>query len=168
MEKDHSLRKLLDKYLKVGNRIEKYVKKKYGLRFSKKKFVADLGECYFKINCDKYFSELNQQTTATAAYDYLGTLKKRKLFQKEYSKDKLRIEVKTRHAQKSDPYLLGVKRDKFDLLVFVFLNEDYSCNYIGILDKKDLKGKIKGKQNRLIFRKSLKTIWQTKRFKKLS
>lgn len=57
---DTKIKRLLRDYDKAGNDIKKYITEKKELRFSRKKFVADLGEYYFFVNCKHIFSELKQ------------------------------------------------------------------------------------------------------------
>lgn len=162
---DPKIKRLLRDYDSAGKDIKKYVTEKKKLRFSRKKFVADLGEYYFFVNCKNIFIDLTQEKKSNAAYDFSAKPNPKVAYQNFPNKNIIRIEVKTRHAQIDDPYLLGVKKNKFELLVFVHLNEDYSCNYIGIM-KKD-KMKVKENQNKLVFNKSVPIVWETAPFQKI-
>jgi|GEM_PF-2352484 hypothetical protein len=160
---DKSLDELLQEYLSKGKEIAEYVKNKGAKRFSTKKFVADLGEYYFYENCKDIFETLDQNKKATADYDFSGSLKQGKILNTD-----VRIEVKTRHAQDGNPYLLGVKPKKFDILAFIFLDENLSCRYIGIVNKKEIKNKITGKNKDIIvYDKNIQTLWETGAFKKI-
>lgn len=166
IKNDFILQELLNDYLAVGKKIREYILEKGQKRFSTKKFVADIGEYYFRVNCEHLFNKLNQSEKATADYDYEATPKLEGLFS-NYQVP-IKIEVKTRHAQPDDPYLLGIKKEKFDLLVFVHLNEDFSCRYIGIMDKEQIKDKVEGDQKRLVFNKAIIKLWETGTFRKIS
>ncbi|HOJ07234.1 MAG: hypothetical protein D8M52_10685 [Chlorobi bacterium] len=165
MKTDKKLQELLNKYNDKGEEIREYILAKDQKRFSRKKIVADLGEYYFYLNCKSIFRGLEQEEKATADFDFKAKINPKISYQNFPNKNIIRIEVKTRHAQVNDPYLLGVKKNKFDLLVFVHLNEDYSCRYIGIM-KKD-KMIVKGNQNRLVFNKSVPIVWETAPFQKI-
>lgn len=156
---------MLDNYAEAGHRIKNHLIEHGAIRFSTKKLVADLGEYYFSLNCMYLFNGLVQMNKATAEYDFRANKSQLK-FEKN-STNPIRIEVKTRHAQDNNPYLSGVKVEKFDLLVFVHLNEDYSCRYIGVMDKNEIKGQIDKKRNRLVFRKELIKLWETAPFEKI-
>jgi len=163
------LQKLLNSYLERGEEIKKYIEAKGLNRFSYKKFVADLGEYYFYTYCNHLFipGSLKQSEKATAPYDFEGIFIRNQIFKKFWDKPCL-IEVKTRQAQVNDPYLLGIKPEKFQVLAFVFLNENYSCNYISLIDRDGLQGKITGKQNRLIFKDdNIKKIISSGKFEKI-
>lgn len=163
------LQKLLNSYLERGEEIKKYTEAKGLKRFSYKKFVADLGEYYFYTYCNHLFipGSLKQSEKATAPYDFEGIFIRNQIFKKFWDKPCL-IEVKTRHAQVNDPYLLGIKLEKFQVLAFVFLNENYSCNYISLIDRDGLQGKITGKQNRLIFKDdNIEKIISSGKFEKI-
>lgn len=162
IREEKELQKILDQYLTSANYVKEYILSKGQKRFSHKKMVADLGEYYFNVNCSHLFKELYQATTATAEADYRGIFKEMNLNKK--FPNEVRIEVKTRYAQKNDPYLLGIKVEKFDILVFIHLNENYSCRYIGILDKNELDVI---KNNRLIYKDNLQTLWETSNFVKI-
>jgi len=163
MKTDNKLQNLLKEYNDKGEEIRRYILSKDQKRFSRKKIVADLGEYYFYLNCKDIFIGLEQEEKATADYDFSAKPNPQVPYQSFPDKDIIRIEVKTRHAQVNDPYLQGVKKNKFDLLVFVHLNEDYSCRYIGIM-KKD---KMIVKKNRLVFNKSAPIVWETAPFEKI-
>jgi len=162
---DEKLDKLLKAYLSAGKKIEEYVKSNKAERFSTKKFVADLGEFYFEINCRHMFENLVQEKPANAAYDFKGVQKQEKEF--KHIKRDLKIEVKTRHGTPGNPKLQEIKLDKFDILAFVHLNEDLTCRYICMMKRKDIEKKINKNANSLKYCEEIKTIWQTGTFEKI-
>lgn len=58
----------------------------------------------------------------------------------------MRIEVKTRYAQNGNNHLFGIKKEKFDLLAFVMLDQFYRCEFIGIINVNKI---IPDRQNRI-------------------
>ncbi len=168
MEDGKILEKYLQEYLCAAESIKQLIKSK-GFRFSYKKFVADLGEYYFFQVCQSLFKtdSLKQSIRATASYDYEGIFHDKELY-KIFGDESMRIEVKTRYAQVYNPNLLGIKCDKFDVLAFVYLREDYSWQYISLLRVEDIRPIVEAtKKNRLVYKKDLPIIWQTGEFVRL-
>lgn len=159
---DDRLSKLLSIKLAAIYNVKSYIERK-NFRFSHKKFVADLGEYYFHLNCNYLFEFLKQEKSAVAEYDFLGIFAKSDELL-EHSKKTVRIEIKTRYAQEGNPYLGGLHIEKFDILAFVFLDENYSCRYIGLHDINEIKNNIDKNRNRLVYKASLSKIISTGEF----
>ena len=100
---DSKIKRLLIDYDNAGNDIKKYITEKKKLRFSRKKFVADLGEYYFYLNCKDIFMDLTQEKKSNASYDFSAKPNPKVSYQNFPNKKIIRIEVKTRHAQIDDP-----------------------------------------------------------------
>lgn len=168
MEFDENLKLLLMQKRKIDLKIEKLFSEKLGIssRFSSKKFVGDLGEYYFS-KAANFLSELTQSTTSNFDCDFVGKLIPE--FQKKFdlSSEDVRIEVKTRHSQIGNNHLFGIIAEKFDLLAFVALSDDFSCRHIGIIKSTDIKI---DKQNRIkysdYYRKGF-VIWKTNDWEEL-
>lgn len=122
--------------LEIGRMIEREFEGR--IRFSPKKFVGDLGELYFYLNAP-LFSELVQSSASNDECDFRGILKGEYLEAFGLDSAEVRIEVKTRHAQRGDNHLFGLHPVKFDLLAFVLLGDDFDCRHIGIIRSSDLK-----------------------------
>jgi hypothetical protein len=118
-----------------------------GVRFSEKKFVGDLGEFYFFQNRPP-FLELTQSVTSNDEFDFRGKLSAEGADVLKVPEGHVRIEVKTRHAQRGNNHLFGLHPEKFDLLAFVALADDFSCRYIGLLRSADITA---DHQNRIRF-----------------
>ena len=146
--KDSRLLSLLNEKKKLDLKIRKLIINDTNnkIRFSEKKFVGDLGEYYFFKHANTAFSSCSQKIQSNAAFDFYGTLKEKYKRTLTIKKDNLRIEVKTRYAQNGNNHLFGIKKDKFDLLAFVKLDDSYRCEYIGIVKVSKLKP---DKQNRI-------------------
>lgn len=130
------------------------------IRFSEKKFVGDLGEYYF-YKFAPPFLEIEQSTTSNKDCDFRGKLSEggRQLFGLE--NERVRIEVKTRHAQVGNNHLFAIDNTKFDLLAFVALADDFSCRYIGMISGRDI---VVDRQNRIKYSDYYKrglVRWQT-------
>ncbi|MBK7971009.1 MAG: hypothetical protein IPK08_19955 [Bacteroidetes bacterium] len=129
--------------------METLLKERAFPHFSSKKFIGDLGEYYAKINLVHLFEPdtLKVMDVSNASCDMQGILKDEVAQDWEVPKE-VGIEVKTRYHQLGSPHLKGLHPEKFDLLVFVSLNHDYSCHYVGVLKKEDI---IPDKQMRISF-----------------
>jgi hypothetical protein len=151
IESEHSIRQIIEAE---------------GLRFSRKKFVSDLGEYYFYINMKGLFKQLRQSRMSTAPFDFLGILKNKYAIRFGFKVNgKLNIEVKTRYEQKGANHLAGLKPDKFDILVFVSLDANYRCHFIGLIKKERLKV---DRHNRIVFRKyASQVFWPSNKYVEL-
>lgn len=168
MEFEEHLNMLLLKKRNIELEIEKLFIDKLGIssRFNSKKFVGDLGEYYFS-RAANFLSQLTQSITSNFDCDFVGKLFPE--FQKNFdiNVEDVRIEVKTRHAQVGNNHLFGITPEKFDLLAFVALSDDFSCRHIGIIKSKVIKI---DKQKRIkysdYYRKGL-VVWKTNDWKEL-
>jgi len=158
----------LDGFLKSKLKAEQGVEeiiKKQNFRFSRKKFVGDLGEYYFMENVKFLFKKIEQSKTSNKGYDFTGIFKDKYAKQYGFKIDKeLQIEVKTRYEQKGDNHIFSLKKEKFVILAFVKLSIDYKCTYIGLLKSKFINT---DGQNRIVFGKSYqeKVFWQSNEYK---
>jgi hypothetical protein len=160
MKIDEELKLLLENRRKLDLAIANYFEQKYPnkIRFSPKKFVGDLGEFYF-FKLASCFADLKQSETSNSYCDFEGVLKPEYEAKFNLNKEKIKIEVKTRHAQKGDNHLFGVCPEKFDLLAFVALTDDFQCRHIGIIKSSCIET---DKQNRITYSKYIeKVIWKT-------
>ena len=130
---------LLAKKVEIEKQLETLLKERAFPHFSSKKFIGDLGEYYAKINLVHLFEPdtLRVMDVPNAPCDMKGTLREEVAREWGIKKD-VGIEVKTRYHQLGSPHLKGLHPEKFDLLVFVSLNHDYSCHYVGVLKKEDI------------------------------
>ena len=140
MEFDNELELLLRQKRSIELEIEKLFTGNYNeiIRFSSKKFVADLGEYYF-YKAATFLSDLKQSRTSNFDCDFVGKLlpEFREVF--GLNIEEVRVEVKTRHAQIGNNHLKGINLQKFDLLAFVALSDDLRCRHIGIIKSIDIK-----------------------------
>ncbi|GAB2569506.1 hypothetical protein [Spirosoma areae] len=92
-----SLEDLLIQKVKLEKEIAKLVSDKNPIRFSYKKFVADLGEYYFYRECNHLFvpSSLLQSTKSNAPADFVGQLIE-SIARQIRVDENVRIEIKTR------------------------------------------------------------------------
>jgi hypothetical protein len=162
MKIEEELKLLLEKKRKTDLEIADYFKREYAdkIRFSSKKFVGDLGEFYF-YKLASCFADLKQSGTSNSSCDFEGVLKPEYEAEFDLNKEKVKIEVKTRHAQKGDNHLFGVYPAKFDLLAFVALADDFQCRHIGIIKSSDIQT---DKQNRIKYLKYYNegsVLWKT-------
>src|SRR5690606_36918508 len=131
-----------------------------------KKFVGDLGEYYFSQNMPPFLA-VSQSTTSNDDFDFMGNLSAAGAEILSVPAGNVRIEVKTRHAQKGDNHLFGLHPEKFDLLAFVALADDFSCRYIGLIRSADI---TVDRQRRIRFsdyhRKKL-VRWETNEWREL-
>lgn len=136
---DNSIVDLLNQKVELEQKIEKHLKKNGFPHFSSKKFVGDLGEYYAILNLSHLFEEntLIASKTSNAEYDIKGTLKIEVAKEWNLTQD-VRLEVKTRYCQKGSPHLFGLSTQKFDILIYVSLNKDYSCHFIGLVRSSDI------------------------------
>ncbi|OQA12480.1 MAG: hypothetical protein BWY67_00278 [Bacteroidetes bacterium ADurb.Bin397] len=136
---DLEISTLLAKKVEIEKELETLLKERAFPHFSSKKFIGDLGEYYAKINLDHLFepNTLRVMDVPNAPCDMQGLLKD-EIAQEWGVPKEVSIEVKTRYHQLGSPHLKGLHPDKFDLLVFVSLNNDYSCHYVGILKNEDV------------------------------
>ena len=134
------LETLLSEKVKIEKRIAQLVSQESPVRFSYKKFVANLGEYYFFKNCKYLFEKgsLIQSKTSNASVDFSGHLLDEFVLQFQTDKN-VRIEVKTRYHQTGNPHIRGLDTSKFDLLAFVAIDEIYSFDYVGLLKASDIK-----------------------------
>ncbi|MBK7390504.1 MAG: hypothetical protein IPI23_15955 [Bacteroidetes bacterium] len=146
---DLEISTLLAKKVEIEKQLETLLKERAFPHFSSKKFIGDLGEYYAKINLVHLFEPdtLKVMDVSNASCDMQGILKDEVAQDWEVPKE-VGIEVKTRYHQLGSPHLKGLHPEKFDLLVFVSLNHDYSCHYVGVLKKEDI---IPDKQMRISF-----------------
>jgi hypothetical protein len=160
MKIDKDLKLLLEIRRKLDLAIENYFVQKYPnkIRFSPKKFVGDLGEFYF-YELASCFESLTQSKTSNDKCDFEGVLANEYRAKFNLNNEQIGIEVKTRHAQSGNNHLFGVYPEKFDLLAFVALNEDFQCRYIGIIKSSDI---TIDNQNRIKFSDYLEKVkWET-------
>ena len=108
-----------------------------GVRFNEKKFVGDLDEYYFSQNTPACL-KLTQSITSNDDFDFKGELTDEGSAIFGLPSGDVRIEVKTRHAQKGNNHLFGLNPEKFDLLAFVALADDFSCRHIGMIRSIDI------------------------------
>lgn len=162
MDFDDKLISLLIQKRNVDLEIEKLFEENYKgtIRFSSKKFVADLGEYYF-YRAAGFLTDLRQSSTSNSACDFVGKLSKefQELF--DINVEDVRIEIKTRHAQIGNNHLFGLKPEKFDLLAFVSLFDDFSCRHIGVIKSHDI---TVDNQNRIKYSEYYKNglvVWKT-------
>jgi hypothetical protein len=94
-----------------------------GIRFSEKKFVGDLGEYYFSQNPPRFLT-ITQSLMSNNDYDFDGKLTEEGVAIFGLPSESVRIEVKTRHAQKGNNHLFQIHPEKFDLLAFVALADE--------------------------------------------
>lgn len=155
---DSSIIDLLKQKIEIEKRLEIHFRDNGFRHFSAKKFVGDLGEYYSLINLKHLFEKetLKISETSNSECDIRGNLKNEVANEWKIDQD-VRIEVKTRFHQKGKPHLFGVHKEKFDLLVFVSLNDNYSLHYIGVIKKNDLPEV--DRQNRIVFHENLKIIY---------
>ena len=145
---DESLQELLNKKIEAEDEIERIVRNNK-FRFSKKKFVADLGEYYFYINVREIFKTLEQSEESNADFDFKGILKNDLAAEFGFPSDtEIKVEIKTRYHQKGKNQIFGLKPSKFDILAFVSLDKNYRCHYVGLIKSTDLRP---DKQNRIVF-----------------
>jgi hypothetical protein len=139
MEFEMTLNTLLEQKRKVDLEIAKLITESSEgkIRFSAKKFIGDLGEFYF-LKSATLFSDLEQSRTSNSDCDFVGILNEDGQRTLEIGPEKVRIEVKTRHAQSGDNHIFGVNKAKFDLLAFVALADDLTCRHIGIIRSIDI------------------------------
>ena len=162
MDFNDRLRLLLLKKRQIDLEIEQVITENYNgkVRFSSKKFVGDLGELYF-YNSVPLFSELAQSSTSNNDYDFIGKLYPKFSGLFGLNSVNVRIEIKTRHAQEGNNHLFGINTQKFDLLAFVALTNDFQCRHIGIINSSDI---TVDRQNRIrysdYYRKGL-VKWKT-------
>jgi hypothetical protein len=168
MEFEERLNSLLTRKRQIDLEIENLFVSNSGIssRFSSKKFVGDLGEYYFSKAAD-FLSELTQSTTSNFDCDFVGKLLPE--FQEEFNLDveDVRIEVKTRHAQIGNNHLFGIMPEKFDLLAFVALSDDFICRHIGMIKSTDIKV---DNQNRIRYSNYYNeglVLWKTNEWKEL-
>lgn len=139
MQIEAKLAELLKQRRRIDLKIAKVIAESNpgSIRFSEKKFVGDLGEYYF-YKFAPSFLEIEQSVTSNKDCDFRGRLfeEGRQLF--GLNDEKVRIEVKTRHAQVGNNHLFVINNTKFDLLAFVALADDFSCRYIGIICGRDI------------------------------
>lgn len=93
---------------------------------------------------------------SNSTWDIKGKLKSKVAMEWDICQD-IEIEVKTRFHQKGNPHLFGIRKDNFDLLVFVSLNDNYSLHFIGVLRKTDLPEV--DNQKRIVFNENLKLMY---------
>lgn len=115
------------------------------VRFSEKKFVGDLGEYYF-YKFSPAFLTIEQSLTSNRNCDFTGMLTEEGRQLLGLDVNKVRIEVKTRHAQVGNNHIFAVNNSKFDLLAFVALADDFSCRHIGLIRGEDI---VVDRQNRI-------------------
>lgn len=162
MKIEEELKLLLEKKRKTDLEIADYFEQKYPnkIRFSSKKFVGDLGEFYF-YKLAICFEGLRQMGTSNSTCDFEGILAPEFRDKFNLNTEQIRIEVKTRHAQSGNNHLFGVHPEKFDLLAFVALADDFRCRHIGIIKSSDIKI---DKQNRITYSNYYKNglvLWET-------
>ncbi len=152
---DTDLTQLLSQKRGIDKKLEETLKAKGFHHFSSKKFIGDYGEYLAKLNLKHLFvnEEILISNNSNDECDMSGTLKPEVAKEWNIVNPEVRIEVKTRYHQKGMPHLFGIKPHKFDLLVFVSLNEDYSCHFVGVLKSIDLKV---DKQSRVVFSNNYK------------
>ena len=155
---DDSIIDLLSLKVEIEKKIKERLIKKGFEHFSSKKFVGDLGEYYAQINLKHLFEEgtLKISEKSNSSYDMKGKLKSDVAKEWDIYKD-VKIEVKTRFHQKGKPHMFGIKKDNFDLLVYVSLNEDYTVHFIGVSRKEDLPEV--DLQKRIVFSDNLKLVY---------
>ena len=154
---------LLSEKVKLEKQIAQLVSQESPVRFSYKKFVADLGEYYFFINCKHIFEgdSLIQSKTSNAPADFSGQISESLAQQFDIDKN-VRIEVKTRYHQTGNPHIFGLDTSKFGLLAFVAIDENYHFDYIGLVKATDI---TPDSQKRIKFIDySAKVIWSNKSF----
>ncbi len=162
MKIDEELKLLLEKKRKTDLAIANYFEQKYPnkIRFSSKNFVGDLGEFYF-YKLASCFADLTQSKTSNSNCDFFGVLAPEYQTKFDLNKEQIKIEVKTRHAQSGNNHLFGVHPEKFDLLAFVALADDFQCRHIGIIKSSDIKI---DKQSRITYSDYYKkglVLWKT-------
>jgi hypothetical protein len=155
---DDTIIELLNQKVDIEKKIEKQLQEKGFKHFSSKKFVGDLGEYYALINLKHLFEEgtFEISTTSNSPCDIKGKLKSEVAKKWDINQD-VRIEVKTRYYQKGNSHIFGIKKENFDLLVYVSLNEDYTVHFIGVLINNDLL-KVDA-QKRIVFSEDLKLVY---------
>ncbi len=136
---DESIIHLLLAKMNIEKAIEDILTAKGFPHFSSKKFVGNLGEYYAKLNLVNLFQQntLEISKKSNDDCDLKGKLIPEIADQWAVPID-VNIEVKTRYNQKGNPHLRNIHKDKFHLLVYVALNKDYSCNFVGVLRKEDI------------------------------
>lgn len=136
---DDSIASLLHEKVRLEKQLENILSSKGFPHFSSKKFVGNLGEYYAKLNLEHLFipNTLIISEKSNEEFDLKGTLQPEVAIKWGISQE-VKIEVKTRYHQLGSPHLFGLKKGKFDLLVFVSLNEDYSVHCIGVLKAEDI------------------------------
>jgi hypothetical protein len=162
MKIEEELKLLLEKKRKTDSEIADYFKREYAdkIRFSSKKFVGDLGEFYF-YKLASCFADLTQSKTSNSNCDFFGVLAPEYQTKFDLNKEQIKIEVKTRHAQSGNNHLRHINPEKFDLLAFVALADDFQCRHIGIIKSSDIKI---DKQNRITYSNYYKNslvLWET-------
>ncbi len=155
---DDSIINSLNKKIEAEKEIEDQLRKKGFEHFSSKKFVGDLGEYYALINLKHLFEEgtLKISKNSNSSCDMTGKLSSDVAKEWDINQD-VNIEVKTRFHQKGKPHIFGIKKENFDLLVYVSLKEDYTVHFIGVLREKDLP-KV-DLQKRIVFSEDLKLVY---------
>ena len=168
MEFEEKLNSLLAQKRIIDLEIEKLFSDRLGIssRFSSKKFVGDLGEYYFS-KAASFLSELTQSITSNFDCDFTGKLLPEFQERFDLNLQSVRIEVKTRHAQVGNNHLFGVMPEKFDLLAFVALSDNFMCRHIGVIKSIHIKP---DKQKRIrysdYYNKGL-VIWKTNDWEEL-
>lgn len=155
---DENITTLLKKKLEIEKEIESIIQANGFDHFSSKKFVGDLGEYYAYRNIKHFFNDLSISKNSNDSCDLVGHLKK-EYAEKWAVPEIVKIEVKTRCGQKGNPHLFGIGEEKFDLLVYVSLYNDYSIHYIGMLKKSSLPNP--DKQSRIIFSDKIELVFAT-------